>query len=427
MSRGIRTLRVWIITVGEPLPGFSGSSRPWRSGFIANLMASRGHEVTWWTSTVDHFTKTHFVNDSRDVAIRDHLRLQFLHGRLYRRNISLARLRNHRQIAAEFTRLAPHRPRADVILCSYPTIELSVAATAIGRRYGIPVVLDVRDLWPDAVLTQLPPAVRGIGRILLAPMFHQARKAFRGASGIIAISESYLRWGLDMAGRERGVTDLVLPLGYMGQQPPTGSDRKIADKLLALGVDPTKRIFWFSGSFVGSIDLGTVIESARDLVNESGIQFVLTGAGERATEWQRQAKGLPNVIFTGWAGAGELAWLSKAAWVGLGAYRRNATQSLPNKLFEYMSMGLPVLLALEGEARQLVETEAIGAAYTAGDPRDLARLVRLVAGDDQWHTQCSTNARALFERKYSPNTLYSSLAEFIESLASVSVSTSARC
>jgi glycosyltransferase involved in cell wall biosynthesis len=379
-------------------------------------MASRGHEVTWWTSTVDHFTRTHFVTDSREVAVRDGLKLQFLHGRLYRRNVSFARLVNHRQIAAEFTRLARERPEPAVILCSYPTIELSQAATAFGRRYGIPVVLDLRDLWPDAILAQVPQAVRGIGRVLLAPMFRQARKAFRGASGIIAISESYMRWGLDMAGRERSVTDRVFPLGYMGQLPPPASDSKITDKLLALGVDPTKRIFWFSGSFVGSIDLGTVIESARDLVSESGIQFVLTGAGEWATEWQRQAKGLSNVIFTGWAGAGELAWLSKAAWVGLCAYRRNATQSLPNKLFEYMSMGLPVLLALEGEARRLVETDEIGAAYEAGDHRDLTRLVQSVAGDAQWHARCSANARELFERKYASRILYREFVEFIESI-----------
>ena len=226
-----------------------------------------------------------------------------------------------------------------------------------------------------------------------------------------------MRWALGMAGRHRGLTDRVFPLSYTGQLPTPGSDSKIAENLLALGVDPVKRIFWFSGTFVGNIDLGTVIESARDLASESGIQFVLTGTGERATEWQRQAQGLPNVIFTGWANRGELAWLAEAAWVGLGAYRLNASMSLPNKLFEYMSMGLPVLLALEGEAQRLVESEAIGAAYTPGDSRDLARLVRSVAGDVQWHEQCAANARALFKRKYSPNIVYSELAEFVESLA----------
>lgn len=402
--------------MGEPLPGLSGASRPWRSGFIANLMASRGHEVTWWTSTVDHFTRAHFVTDSREVVVRDGLKLQFLHGCLYRRNVSLARLVNHRQIAAKFTRLARQRPNPDVILCSYPTIELSAAAAAFGRRVGIPVLLDVRDLWPDEILTRLPPTTRGIARLLLAPMFRQACKALREATGIVAISESYMSWGLTMAGRTRRSSDRVFPLGYTGEMSPARVNPAVAAKCQALGVDPSKRIFWFSGTFVGNIDLGTVIEAARSLVNEMGIQFVLTGAGERMTEWQVQAEGLPNIIFTGWAGADELAWLSRVAWVGLGAYRPRASMSLPNKLFEYMSMGLPVLLALEGEARRLVEKEEIGAAYEAGDHRDLARLVQSVAGDAQWHARCSSNARELFERKYASRILYRELVEFIESI-----------
>ena len=410
-------MRVWIITVGEPLPGFSGSSRLWRSGFIANLLASRGHEVTWWTSTVDHFARTHFVTDCREIAVRDGLKLQFLHGRLYRRNVSLARLMNHRQIASAFTRLARLRPVPDVILCSYPTIELSAAATAFGRRSGVPVLLDVRDLWPDEILTRIPRAARGIARILLAPMFRQARRAFHAAAGIVAISESFLHWGLEMAGRQLRTTDRVFPLGYTGPLPIAALNLAVAAKFQALGVDPAKRIFWFSGTFVGNIDLGTVIEAARDLVGEAGIQFVLTGAGERAAEWQRQAQGLPNVIFTGWVGADELAWLSHVAWAGLAAYRPRASMSLPNKLFEYMCMGLPVLLALEGEARQLVETESIGAAYAAGDHRDLVRLVRSVAADVPWRKRCAANALALFERKYATNILYREFAEYVEAMA----------
>jgi glycosyltransferase involved in cell wall biosynthesis len=410
-------VRVWIITVGEPLPGFSGTARPWRSGYLAGLMADRGHEVTWWTSTVDHFARSHFVDGSREVLVRDRLRLQFLHGRLYRKNVSIARLMNHREVAAEFRRLAPQRPRPDIILCSFPTIELSAAATRFGQHSGIPVVLDVRDLWPDEILARSPRPARFFVRALLVPLFREARSALRAASGIIAISESYLQWGLSMAGRQRRLTDRVLPLGYTGPDTVSHSNPEIAARYRALGIDPAKRIFWFSGSFVGSIDLGTVIKAARNLADEQHIQFVLTGAGEQASEWKQEARGLPNVIFTGWAGSDELSWLARMAWAGLAAYRRHASQSFPNKLFEYMRMGLPVLLALEGEARTLVESESIGAAYEPGDYRDLARLIRSVAGDVQWRERCAANALALFERRYSTNIVYTEFAEFIESMA----------
>ena len=165
-----RRLSIWLITVGEPLPFQGSSARPWRTGLLARLLARRGHNVTWWTSSVDHFTKRFFVNESKRVDVEPNFALQFLHGRLYKRNISMARWRNHREIAAEFDRISAGAQRPDLIVCSYPTIELSAAAARYGKAHGIPVLLDIRDLWPDEMAALLPRPLRGLARLLLWPM-----------------------------------------------------------------------------------------------------------------------------------------------------------------------------------------------------------------------------------------------------------------
>jgi glycosyltransferase involved in cell wall biosynthesis len=407
-------MRVWTITVGEPIPGFSGTSRPWRCGALSQLLADRGHEVTWWTSSVDHFTKTHMVDSSAEHVVSDGLKVQFLHGPVYRRNVSFARQRNHWTISREFRRLAPQQPRPDIILCSFPTIELSLAAVEFGRPLGIPVFLDIRDLWPDEILTRIPKVVRALGRWALRPLFREAHQALRGATGLVAISDSYLQWALAGARRTRAPSDRVIPLGYTGQLDHAEPGPEVGEKMRALGVDPEKKVYWFSGTFVGNIDLGTVIEAAKALAGDANIQFVFSGAGERDGEWRAKASRLQNVIFTGWAGSEELAWLSRVAWAGLGAYRQGATMSLPNKLFEYMSMGLPVLFCLEGEARQLVLEHGLGAVYEPGDPRSLVELIRRTAGDPEWRAQCSQRATKLFSAHYSIGTLYTAYAEFLE-------------
>ena len=357
------------------------------------------------------------VDASVEHVVADRLRVQFLHGPLYRRNVSLARLRNHRAIAREFVRLAPRQSPPDLILCSFPTIELSRAAVEFGRRLGIPVFLDIRDLWPDEILTRVPAGARTLTRWLLRPLFVEAHQALHGATGIIAISESYLQWALSRGRRTRTSIDRVFPLGYTGQIDQAEPAPEVGEKLRALGVDPAKKIFWFSGTFVGNIDLGTVIDAAKALVGDSRIQFVLTGSGERNEEWRSKARGVSNVVFTGWAGSDELAWLSRVAWVGLGAYRPGATMSLPNKLFEYMSMGLPVLMGLGGEARQLVLKHGLGAVYEPGNRDSLADLVRKVAGDPEWRSQCGSRARDLFRAQYAMDTLYTGYAEFLEEQA----------
>ena len=231
-------MRIWTITVGEPVPGFSGTSRQWRCGALSQLLAERGHDVTWWTSSVDHFTKTQMVTSSAVHVVSGKLRIQFLHGPTYTRNVSVVRYWNHRVIAREFVRLAGGEALPDLLLCSFPTIELSAAAVAFGRRHGVPVFLDIRDLWPDEILARVPRWMRGAGRLVLAPLFREAARALQGATGIVGISEAYLGWALDRAQRPRTTSDRVFPLGYTGQLHRAEPGPEVGARLLAMGVDP---------------------------------------------------------------------------------------------------------------------------------------------------------------------------------------------
>src|SRR5204863_5451667 len=100
-------------------------------------------------------------------------------------------IRNHRQTAAQFTARAARGAPPDVILCSYPTIELCDAAVSYGRFHGVPVVLDIRDLWPDIFLNLVPRALKGFARVALAGMFKASRRACGDATAIVGITEQF--------------------------------------------------------------------------------------------------------------------------------------------------------------------------------------------------------------------------------------------
>jgi glycosyltransferase involved in cell wall biosynthesis len=410
-------LRIWLITVGEPLPAYSGNDRLWRSGYLAHLLAARGYEVIWWASSFDHFRREQLVSSSNRVNVVDNLSIQFLRGCAYRRNVSIARQINHWQIAREFRCLAAATERPGVILCSFPTIELSREATRYGRAAGVPVFIDIRDLWPDELLGRLPGALQTLGRWALTPLYASARRAMQDASGLVAISERFLQWGLTLGGRNRMLNDRVFPMSYTGTLDTAATTDAMRATIAAMGVDPSKKIFWFAGTFVGNIDLATVIEAARILRGDPRIQFVLTGSGEHDGAWRSQAQGLDNVVFTGWADNEALAGLASMAWAGLGAYRSGARMTLPNKVFEYMGAGLPVLLSLEGETRELVVGNDIGVPYAAGDPVSLAEAVRGVADDEGRRHSMSRNAVELFRIRFSPETIYNRYADFLASAA----------
>ena len=158
-------MNVWLVTIGEPVPIREGSrDRLHRTGYFARFLADRGHEVAWWTSTFDHFRKRHWFDEDTTVELGTGLKARLLHGCGYRSNISLARFHDHRQIAKKFAHHARAAAAApDIIVSALPTIELCLESVAYGRRRGVPVVLDMRDMWPDIFVDTVPGPARPFG------------------------------------------------------------------------------------------------------------------------------------------------------------------------------------------------------------------------------------------------------------------------
>ncbi len=411
------SLRIWLVCVGEPLPTDPGEERLLRVGVLARHLVERGHDVTWWTSTFDHSHKRQRFARNTTVAINPTYRLKLLHGSGYRTNVSLRRMVDHWKVARQFRSLAQAEAKPDLIFAATPTVELAAAASDFARRAGVPIIIDVRDLWPDVIRDALPRALRGIGGLALSGLERQSKNALAGATGITAVSPSYLKWALRSAGRAATERDRVIPLGY--PEPAESEPFEARAVLEAMGADPDKKILWFVGTFGHYYDLTTVIQAAN-LLRERGhrdLQFVLSGAGHRDSEWRSQASGMENIVFTGWVKALQIAALQQTAWAGLAAYADNAPQSLPNKIFEYMAGGLPVLSSLGEDARELLERHDCGISYRAGDPTDLVRAVEALLGDERHHARMAQNAKDAYRQHYSASGVYSTLADFLEQTA----------
>jgi glycosyltransferase involved in cell wall biosynthesis len=386
------------MTVGEPLPIDGSRDRLWRTGLLAEILSRRGHDVLWWTSTVDHFHKRLFVAGEPRVYSRIGVPIQFLAGKLYRRNLSLNRLVNHEQIARRFAALAADEPRPDLVVCSFPTIELSREAVRYAAAAEIPVVLDVRDLWPDIFIDVVPRPAKRLARLALARQFSTAEAALARCDAVFAVSAAYLEWGLRKGKRSASPNDRAFPLGYQ-TTPWTARDAEsVQARLRGAGVDPALPLVTFAGTFGRTYDLRTVIEAERYLRENHGVRvhFVLSGAGEREAEWRSLAAGA-DVTFTGWLPAAELAYLLDESSLGLAAYSAKAPQGIPNKVIEYLSASLPVLSSLPGECRELLESAHCGAYYEAENPVALADAIDKTLANRERLAAMRAAARSLFE------------------------------
>jgi glycosyltransferase involved in cell wall biosynthesis len=409
-------MNIWILAVGEPLPIENSEERLLRAGILSKMLVTRGHQVTWWTSTFLHMKKQHVFETDHTVEIAPGLRMRLLHGLSYDRNVSIRRLADHWIVGRKFAKLATSEPRPDLILCSFPTIELSLEAVKYGTRNNVPVVLDIRDLWPDIFPNLAPKSMQGFVRAGLYPYFSMTRRALRGASAIVAINEGFVDWGVERAGRPRTPRDRAFDMGYPDTRP---SDEAAQ----------TSREFWrhqglgaeniFKAIFVGNIgrqfEFEPIVEVARRM-RDKPVQFVICGTGDSAEALGRMTKGLPNVLLPGWVGSAEIWTLMRMSQVGLAPYHaeESFTHSLPNKSLEYLSAGLPIVSSLPGALQRLLDANECGLTYANGNSDALKSHLQFLVSNPESLKRMGTNALALFTSQFSAERVYSGMIDYLQ-------------
>jgi glycosyltransferase involved in cell wall biosynthesis len=412
-------LTIWLIKAGEPLPLPGNTDRRFRTGLLVEELWSRGHRIVWWSSTVDHVRKTQLAPESVGCTVRPRLSLQLLHGPLYRRNRSWARLVNHRAIAAEFARLSARELPPDVIVCALPTVEFAMAAAEYGRRHGVPLILDIRDFWPDILVETVTTLLRPLARLALAGAYRDFKSAVRAAAAVCGVSDGAVTWALELAGRPRTTADRAFVHAYAAPPPAPGAADDAAVRMDSLDIVAGGGGFrvCYVGSMSRRVELQTVVDAARILAGAgSPIQFVLAGSGEALPDLRRQASGLDKVVFPGWLRAAEIWTLMRRSMVGLLPYPSDTdfTRSLPNKVGEYLSAGLPIVSSLQGDVMRLLSEHGCGITYRNDSPDQLAEQLTIIANDVEQVRSMSHAAAALYEDQFRADVVYGQYADLIE-------------
>ena len=413
-------VRIWLITVGEPLPIDGKNDRLLRTGILANILEQEGHEVLWWTSSFDHVRKCQRCGTDSTKALGDRYRITMLHANGYRNNISIARLLNHRGVAEKFRRFSEVQQKPEIILCSLPTVELCIQAVHYGRKNHIPVVIDVRDLWPDIITEIAPGWAQGAMKLLLASMYRDVREACKKATAIFALTPEFLRWGLSYAGRDAGNLDRVFPMGYTSISPIREEVEEATARWRSLGVNKEEFNVCYFGAIGHQSDFETVIAAAKILLKGPRIfRFVICGSGDMFEYYKKMGAGCSNVLFPGWINRTDIWSLMRISSMGLVAFvnKANYTLNLPNKPIEYFSAGLPIVSSLSGVLERLLSENHCGVTYEEGRPDSLAEaLVRLYDDRDALEIM-SRNSRALYERSFVAERVYEEMLGHLHRIA----------
>jgi len=418
-------LKIWIVTVGEPLPLDDDRQRLHRSSMIADKLYNRGHEILWWSSTFDHINKKMRFDQDTEVAYNERFLFRLLYGRPYERNISFDRIRNHQEIARVFRDWSKSSDRPDLILTSMPTIELTKEAVQYANDRFIPVVVDLRDMWPDIFLEAFPKPLRIFGKILLYKMNSNLKSACKNATGLTGITPEFVDWGLAKAGRSRRSGDRHFWLGYNSKLP-------IADRIEAgrkmwsgLGLNKNLKIICFFGTFSNKLILEPFFEAISKLeAVRSDLRLVLCGEGDDKENLIEKASISKNIIFPGWVGAGEIQALLEISSIGLAPYRDrfDFLASIPTKAIEYMSAGLPILSTLNRFNSEIsLERNKIGF-HVDPIPDQIAGSIDAFFNQDSLKEVMIANSKAVYVKKFSEDIVYGGMADYLEEFVEKKIS-----
>jgi glycosyltransferase involved in cell wall biosynthesis len=418
-------VKVWLIEIGETLPiGDNQRCRLRRIGILARTLAEAGHEVTWWASTFDHYHKCHVVGTEAPVVLDCGVVIRPLRGCGYTRNLSIKRLFDYILVSVRFSRLCHHAPRPDVILCGFPSIELSFAAVKYGLKADIPVVLDIKDMWPEIFLEYGPRWVRPLLKTVLWPWFEMASWACMHATAVTGMTEAFVDWGVARGGRQRSVLEKSFPFGYP-EEAPSAQDVQEAEKFWdCYGVTTKsgqKNVCYFGG-LGHQLDMTVTIEAARKLKSKKfKIKMVLCGSGDLLDDYREKAAGLDNIIFPGWVDAAKIHVLMRRSFVGLDPLpeRYDFLASINNKAIEYLSAGLPVVSSPpRGVLSDLLSATRTGMSHECGDHERLAEILIELCDHPEKQAKMSANARTLFESQFSAKKVYGEMKSYIEMIGS---------
>jgi glycosyltransferase involved in cell wall biosynthesis len=291
--------------------------------------------------------------------------------------------------------------RPDIAYVYHPPATVGLAALAIGFFRRVPFVYDIQDLWPDTV------AVSGMlsSKPVLAAIDKWCKLLYRRAANIVVLSPGFKR---ELVAREVPPDKINVIYNWCDETVigPVLPDPELASRL---GLSGRFNVM-FAGTMGTAQALDAVLEAAALCrQTHSEMQFVFVGAGvERSRlETKAVALALDNVRFLPRQPLSAIGRVLALADVLLVHLRNDPLFriTIPSKTQAYMASQKPVLMAVTGDAAQLVLESGGGLVCEPEDPVAIAETVaRFFAMSSAQRTSMGEAGRKFYHEKLSLKT-----------------------
>ena len=387
--------------VNAPASRLSEHARIWREA---------GHEVTVVTCAPNHPAGQLYPgyrNRLWQEETIDGIRVIRLWTYLAANEGFLPRIANYLSYLFSLLFWMRRLPQADMVMSTSPQFFCGLAGWFLKRRKR-PWVLEIRDLWPESIVTvgamKRGAAIRAIERV--------EAFAYRKADLVVSVTDGFVPH--IRARRPKGPIAVIkngVDLSHFASDPAA------ADAFRAEHGLTGKFVASYVGTHGMAHGLQAVIAAAERLRDRDDIAFLMVGGGaERETiKTIRDAKGLTNIVMLGQLPKTAMPAVWGASNAALVLLKRVDTFKtvIPSKMFEAMALGVPMILGVEGEAKALMEEGGAGIAIMPEDDAELATAILRLADDRALGRQIGASAQAFVRAQFDRERLaHAYLAEF---------------
>ncbi len=370
-------------------PDAPGTQQPRK---LVATLAERGHRVEVVATDFNVYNEQDEPAEHFEVAGGGEVRVHRLPSARGLRSSLRARLRTYLGFAWPALRAGLKLPRPDVVIGSIQPLFTGWVAWGVARRHRAPFVLEVRDLWPDAL--EVKGAVTGWKAWLL----HRAANAlYARADRIVSVTP-----GIKTELLKKGVDPAKLDVFPNGFDPGLfeGADS---------GRDEVRRRYGWGNQFV-ALYTGThtevtavevIVRAAAELQHRPDIRFDLFGQGQTkpgAVALARE-RGLTNIHFHDPVPKSQVPGLIAGADVAVMTLFKSPLIHIyfENKLVDYMGSGRAIVAAMDGQQADIIRGCETGKAVASFDHKGLAALVADAAAHPEEYARLGANGRRLVQ------------------------------
>lgn len=380
---------------------------------IANWLANRGYKVTVLTGKPNYpagkyYPGYHFLNKAKErYGLVEIIRCPIIPRGKTKILLTLNYL-SFAVFGTLFGLFYCNKPDVIFVFQTSP-ITAGLPAIFIKKIKKVPVLFWVQDLWPETLIAMniiRTKFVITLVKKLVAFIYRNCNQILTTSLGYFPsiknfnISEDQLHYLPQTA------EDFYRPLNL----PPNSKEEQL--------LPPGFRII-FSGNIGTAQSIETILNAANLLRNCTEIKWIFLGDGSKR-DWlvrEIKRKNLANTVF--WLGsypASDMPKFFSLANLLLVTLKKDPVFSvtIPAKIQSYLACGKPILAALEGEAKRIVEEAEAGYVANCDQPEDLARLaIKMKNLGHEGLLQLGKNARAFFEKNYERQTLMKQLEKLM--------------